>query len=494
MAREVSPIVTTVSEVCQSRGCKIAPPWVYRRGGVYYLRIRPVGVSKDSFSLSLRTRQRETAMQSARRIEAALKTFHLDRPEDGWDVLCVPLKELAEETLWQIVATRDREAMSLEYTELLEDLRQIGGDHPLTSDQVKAWRVGVRIVQAAQARLLQDNPVPLGDLIDELMREVGKSGGVQIRTALPQVEAPVDGDALTLSKLSELYLLEQADKVRDRTLVAYKAEHRALAAASVGPDGLELDLRDHRREDMLRLRTALSEGRAPATVNKLLTRLSSLLTWAQNNGYLTKAYNKDLKLVKGTESTRKPFTEQQVETLMASVSSLPANSWQRWAVSLGAITGARIAELHQLTKGDIRTEGGITVIDLNEEGDKQLKNKQSNRVVPLVDGALGFDLQAFLQYVEQCGDRLFTLGRHRHSKLLNELLRETLGVGWDDGLSFHSLRHSMASRLKKRGTPAVIAQGILGHSSGTITFDHYGGTGGVEVGMLHAALRKAFSL
>lgn len=73
-------------------------------------------------------------------------------------------------------------------------------------------------------------------------------------------------------------------------------------------------------------------------------------------------------------------------------------------LSLGAITGGRLNEISQLTVGDVQTlSSGITVIHINELGDgKSIKNKRSERLVPLTDGAYGFDLTAFLRYVDEC--------------------------------------------------------------------------------------------
>lgn len=42
-----------------------------------------------------------------------------------------------------------------------------------------------------------------------------------------------------------------------------------------------------------------------------------------------------------------------------------------------------------------------------------------------------------------------------------------------DGLAFHSLRHSMATLMKQHGVELAYAQAIMGHSSGSITYDRY---------------------
>ena len=42
-----------------------------------------------------------------------------------------------------------------------------------------------------------------------------------------------------------------------------------------------------------------------------------------------------------------------------------------------------------------------------------------------------------------------------------------------DGLAFHSFRHTVATQLKQQGVELAYAQAILGHSSGSITYDRY---------------------
>jgi len=432
-------------------------------------------------------------MRRTRRIEATLHRFHLDRPDDTWDQLVVPLKELAEATLWELISLDDREAKYAAYGDMLEDLQHIAATYPLTSSQVKVVGVGAELLKAAQERLDKGDPEPLANLIDRLTKETEevRSVAVPVSTAVPQ---PTDTDGVTFSRLAELYMAEQSGRMRPGSVINYNSSIKTLTAALTDHEGVELNLKRHNREDMVRLRASLSGGRKQSTVNKLLTRLDLILTWAVNTGHLEKTYNKGLTNAKGAESGRKAFTEEQLTKLMAEMNQLPEDSWRRWAMSIGVITGARIGEVHQLTKADIRKVGDVTVVDLNENEGKVLKNKHSNRLVPLVDGALGFDLEAFLRYVETCENKLFDDPYNNFTRVLNKALRDVLGFEVGEGQSYHSLRHSMASRLKRQGVPVGIAQDILGHSSQTITFDLYGGDQRLSLDKLVAALRESFGL
>lgn len=306
----------------------------------------------------------------------------------------------------------------------------------------------------------------------------------------PLTQAP---EVLTYSRLSDLYMAEQEGNFAPKSVKDITSSNRVLAKALTDEHGVELNLLRHTREDMVNLKSRLlADGRKPLTVNKLLTRLSTVLTWATNNGYLDRTFNKGLKITKGAESGRKAFTVDQIQKVMDEMGRLPEDNWKRWAMSLGVITGARIGEIYQLTREDIRKIGGITVIDLNEDEGKTLKNKHSRRLVPLVDGAYGFDLEAFLRYMGGCEGRLFDRVAHNFTRVLNETLRDIGQHDSGEGLTYHSLRHSLAGLLKAHAIPVGIAQDILGHSSQTITFDLYGGDQRLALKKLEAALKDVF--
>ena len=109
----------------------------------------------------------------------------------------------------------------------------------------------------------------------------------------------------------------------------------------------------------------------------------------------------------------------------------------------------------------------------------------------MTDGAYGFDLQAFLEFVAKADFRLFTLGAGQFSVLLNGMLRDVLDLKADRTQTFHSLRHSLAGALKAAEVPVGTAESILGHASGSISYDLYGAGSGVEVARMAEALKTA---
>ncbi len=365
-------------------------------------------------------------MEAAEQLSACVRAFHLENPDAPWS----KLKER-----FRFVS------LELFGSEQGNDLTQVwGGFHDIHSSYVGG---STRLMKS-----VANVPVSLSEL------------------------AP----AMTFETLSGLYLADRGQDQKVSTLKETKICHGTISAA-LG----ELDMRTHSRADLVALRDRLADGRMPSTVNKLIVKLSAVLAWSVENGHISRSYDKKLKLTKGLESSRKAFTQDQVGLLVAYSNTLPESSWRRWLLSLGAITGGRLNEISQLTASDVKIlTSGITAIHINEVGaGKSIKNKRSERLVPLTHGAYGFDLTAFLRYVDvrkvSGADSLAQIGYKTAGEWVNQqAIPKALGDTYGPGLVFHSFRHSLASLMQIKGVPTTHAQAVMGHASGTITFDTYG--------------------
>lgn len=436
------PVTTSVIDrALPSRpNCRLASPYHYRRNGIYYLRLRATGSVSRTVSVSLRTTDRRLAMQASGRLTSSLQEFHLDRPGASWNDLREYLLTLVSSML---TSTDDR--------------------HPL-----RHWGGLYRSVIVSPSTLFAPHS--------------------EVTSAAIEPEAT----PMTFDVLSQLYMVDRGGEQKPTTLKETTLCHKVIAENLDG-----LDLRKHSREDLVAFRERLSKSRMPSTVNKLIVKLSAVFAWAVENGHLSKTYDKRLKLTKGIGSTRKAFSQAQVSKLMDYANSLPEASWKRWLLSLGIITGGRLKEICQLTTGDVvTTESGLVAIHINEAGEgKSIKNKQSERLVPLTDGAYGFNLGAFLRYVDmsRCSgsESLAQIGYRPSGEWVNQqAIPAALGDTYERGLVFHSLRHSLASRMQANGVPTTHAQAVMGHASGTITFDTYGA--GVPIETIGRLLKELF--
>ena len=424
-------------------------------------------------------------MDASQRLAETLKAFHLDHPQATWSELREHLLWVAENLLSSAHDVHSLRDWGDLYEDVWTNLAEIAATMPLSVDQHEHVMKAKQVMTAAQARL-QGDSVPLVNIIRDLDGDQGEAGEI-VSVPLSVLAPP-----MTFDVLSGLYLADRGQDQKASTLKETKLCHGTLSA-QLG----DLDLRNHSRADLVALRDRLHTTRAASTVNKLIVKLSAVFAWAVENGHLIKTYDKKLKLTKGLESTRKAFSQAQVAKVMDYASNLPETSWKRWLLSLGVITGGRLNEISQLTTSDIKTfESGITAIHINEVGEgKSIKNKRSERLVPLTDGAYGFDVAAFLRYVETCkanqGESLAQIGYKTAGDWANrQAIPEALGDSYGPGLVFHSLRHSLASLMQAKGVPTAYAQSVMGHASGTITFDVYGS--GVPVETIAEMLRELF--
>ncbi|WP_130906693.1 tyrosine-type recombinase/integrase [Pseudomonas sp. Sample_16] len=458
----------------------LAKPYHYRRSGRYYLRLRPQGATKGFFTLSLRTTDKATAMTISQEILQTLKAFQFDNPAATWDELRERLIDIAESCLTMAHGDGSLVAYEMIHDEQHQALREASAKLPLSVNQQRAVSKALEILEAAQERL-EGRPGKLVEIIRDLQSE---SCSTSVAPSLSLSVLP--SEPLTFKALSGLYMDEHKEHAGANTIRDVKSSCKTIAEI-LG----DLDLKTHTREDMKNLRAKLLEGRKPLTVAKILTTLSTVMKWAVNNDYLTKALTDGLKPTKGTDSSREAFSQDQVKALMAHAKTLPVDSWQRWALSLGVIAGTRIEELRQLTKADVKQVGGVWVIDINRDDGKTAKTKNALRVIPLTDGAYGFDLQAFREFVDSADSKLFKLGAGQFSAVLNGALRDALSLNADRTQTFHSLRHSLAGAMKAAEVPVGTAESILGHASGSISYDLYGAGSAVEIGRMAEALKTA---
>ncbi|WP_241174802.1 site-specific integrase [Enterobacter asburiae] len=457
-----------------------------------------------------------------RELAATAKAFMLDRPEVSLQELTAHLRSMAEQFLTD---ASDDYWNGLEVATLVDEksnLKEIAATQALSLDQQKGIRLALEVLTAAQQRVDtgdtsgliklvsggdDNNPTDystIGDSTSILSNEQGVSQDVFTQECKPEVAI---ADQPAICSFSELVSSLLAEKVQTLKSSSYKdlssslnTVSRFLTARESSSSGMDL----MSRSEWLAVRDAmLSAEVRPSTINKLLTKAKMCLDYGLMNGQLEgRNPIERMKLTKDVDSKRRAFTDEELERLLVRVeaeyqftrhTAHTTSEARRWATLVSVVTGARSAEVCHLIKRDIVTIDKMVCIDINEDGDgKSVKNKHSVRLVPLTDGAYGFDLTSFLSWVDAQPDDgpLFGMTPSAYSSWFNSrVLTEALPDA--DNVSLHSLRHWLATRMKERGVNLVDAQGILGHSSQSITYDLYGK--GHAVGRLADALAVSFS-
>ncbi|WP_201367619.1 site-specific integrase [Escherichia coli] len=505
---------TTPCSHSQINLLSVAKPQLVRRAnGRYTIRFRLKGQTTPFLSVSTRSTDRRVATMRQRELAATAKAFMLDRPEVSLQELTEHLRSMAEQFLTD---ASDDYWNGLEVATLVDEksnLKELAATQALSLDQQKGIRLALEVLTAAQQRVDTGDTSGLIDIVMNNSRDSGTSNLTDDSTigdsmAILSNEQGVSTEVFTqerqpevaICSFSELVSSLLAEKVQTLKSSSYKDLSSSLNTVSrFLPEDMDL----MSRSEWLAVRDAMlaSEVR-PSTINKLLTKAKMCLDYGLMNGQLEgRNPIERMKLTKDTDSKRRAFTDEELERLLVRVESEyqftrhtahTTSEARRWASLVSVVTGARSAEVCHLTKRDVVTlDNGLVCIDINEDGDgKSVKNKHSVRLVPLTDGACGLDLKSFLEWVDMQPDEgpLFGMTPSAYSSWFNSrVLTEALPDA--ENVSLHSLRHWLATRMKERGVNLVDAQGILGHSSQSITYDLYGK--GHAVGRLAEVLKTA---
>ncbi|WP_205248792.1 site-specific integrase [Escherichia coli] len=495
------------------------PQLVRRANGRYTIRFRLKGQTTPFLSVSTRSTDRRVATMRQRELAATAKAFMLDKPDVSLQELTAHLRSMAEQFLTD---ASDDYWNGLEVATLVDEksnLKELAATQALSLDQQKGIRLALEVLTAAQQRVdtgdtsglidivmnnsrdsgtsnLTDDST-IGDSMAILSNEQGDRPEVFTRESQPEVAI---ADQPAICSFSELVSSLLAEKVQTLKTSSYKDLSSSLNTVS---RFLPEDMDMMSRSEWLAVRDAMLAAEVrPSTINKLLTKAKMCLDYGLMNGQLEgRNPIERMKLTKDIDSKRRAFTDEELEGLLIRVeaeyqftrhTAHTSSEARRWASLVSVVTGARSAEVCHLTKRDIVTlDNGLVCIDINEDGEgKSVKNKHSVRLVPLTDGAYGFDLASFLSWVNTQSDEgpLFGMTPSAYSSWFNSrVLTEALGDA--ENVSLHSLRHWLATRMKERGVNLVDAQGILGHSSQSITYDLYGK--GHAVGRLADVLKTA---
>lgn len=146
-----------------------------------------------------------------------------------------------------------------------------------------------------------------------------------------------------------------------------------------------------------------------------------------------------------------------------------------WPPLIALFTGMRLGEVSQLALDDLRVERGLWAIDINDEDYKRVKSAAARRIIPMHPALIELGLPEFAADV-----RKLKLGRQLFPMLLPKVgdgsignapgkkwdiyLKDSAGLP-DDALTFHSLRKTANTLLKREKVPFEVRCQIVGHEN-----------------------------
>ena len=220
------------------------------------------------------------------------------------------------------------------------------------------------------------------------------------------------------------------------------------------------------------------------TVNNRLVAMTSLMEWGIKNDF----YNGKnpfsgltIKNAKMNANKRPPFSTQQLQTLFSCpiyTGRAVTKDYKYWIPYIGLYTGMRLNEICQLLVEDIMCIDGVWIINIDDNDHKKLKTVSSRRKVPIHKRLIDLGLLAYVK--EQASPRLFnSLPRSGHGSYSYKFSKEftiilkSVGLK-EQGLCFHSFRHTFIDGLRNAGVEKSIAMKLVGHHSSNDIHNGYG--------------------
>lgn len=388
---------------------------------------------------------------------------------------------------------------------------------PLSGDWLPTWDRAIRFRQEIEAASVEDHPdvegmSPRADLINEAIEaaeEVERvSGpeasraffrtatgeGIPLRVAVDRWQADRRGTVKETTILSDgqaIGLLSDFIRWRFRLVVADPLTERTLDNFTRGLAG-ELIEWTQRPEDA-------GTERHPATIQRLISSLSALWSWARRRG-LTEAQpwsdqgrGLKKKAAQRAEESVRPYTASELVRLL----DADPNANRKWLygpavwdlLRLGLLTGARLNEICSLERRDVSEDASVIRI---RDG-KTANARREVPVHPLIRPILYARVAALPKADPSPSDPLFpelppggaSKKRSHHASVRFTKFRvEVLGA--DPTVDYHSLRRSFldaTARAHANGSMAanpIVEAAIVGHAPPTLAASRYAGPTDME--------------
>ncbi|MBI6915987.1 tyrosine-type recombinase/integrase [Pseudomonas juntendi] len=167
---------------------------------------------------------------------------------------------------------------------------------------------------------------------------------------------------------------------------------------------------------------------------------------------------------------RKAFSQEDIKKLYEAAKSTKNRETLTDLILLGAYTGARIEELCQLETKDIVTEESVKCLHIYDG-----KTAASERLVPIHP-----QIEKIIKRLSdetKDGFLIPSTGKNKYGNRSDALSKQfgrlKTALGYSEQFVFHSLRKTVITQLQRQDVPGVMIAAIVGHETGTVTFDVY---------------------
>lgn len=439
------------------------------------------------------------------------KPSYLVRRRAGWYVKRkVPehLRDRYGGTTHKVVSlrTRDRgEADRKKWTALDQIAREFeavekgaqipSGDRPVRPEPAE---IGLDLRPDVIADRLP--PERITDQAEDYHKRTGDIAGARqlVRIASGEEEPPVH-----LSDLVESWLQEEAGRgIRQQTIVQHRAESKRFLRFARKQGALEPDAVSRRVAGKYVTDILLPLGKAPMTVNRYISSLSSWWRWLDKRGYLVQMegvnpWEKQGAAKKASASAAVDDTDEQgrreftTGELIAMLST-PATGLYAQAhpdmVRLGLLTGMRQGELCSLQVRDIDLDAGSLRVRAGKTAAARRLVPIHSLLRPLLERRLKGKAEPTQYLIEELNGSGPDQKRNTaFTKAFTRWNRQVVGIT-DKGAVYHSFRMTFIGMLERGGVPLTTVERMVGHKPQSLSFGTY--SGGLELEQLQQSLEN----
>ena len=220
---------------------------------------------------------------------------------------------------------------------------------------------------------------------------------------------------------------------------------------------------------------------APATIRNIVVDISSLFNWAEGRGYIDKNPFQKLNLPNNNNSTppRRPWKD---EDLLLFLQSDKIDRIVFEATVVAMYSGMRLSEICNIQNKNVEDKCFHI-----EKG----KTKASSREIPvhpmiqsIIDSLRASSKDEFLIKGINSGG----YDDKRSWNFQKKLGRLRDKIGMPDGVVFHSLRNTFATRMENLGIPSNHISQLMGHKDNSMSLDVY--SAGMKIEPLVESINK----
>lgn len=306
----------------------------------------------------------------------------------------------------------------------------------------------------------------------------------RIRAMIEETDSqnPVSVPNISFQMLAEVWLSSKKDWIKESTYTRYHYIIQKYLVPEIG----DYDVCSLTQEDIESLVLSLQFSKfhlSPKTILDIKTVLQAILKFGELKG-LHKLSIKHLPGPRREKQTVGILTKADQQALEKILRSRK-NDRIAFGIILTLYTGLRIGEVCGLQWGDINSLNGtihvsrtvLRINNLDEQASQRTKlvvqkpkSDHSDRIIPIPDG-----LRALVEEYRKADPMYILTGTEKimEPRTLQKKLKKYLLQANITDCTFHSLRHTFATRCVESGVDIKSLSEIMGHSSVTTTMQMY---------------------